>query len=105
ISDDAKCIALRLADHDPTVPLHLDNILEICDFSYDTFCCACHRHQLTGNVAKAKAIGRGQPCIYTETDAVYLCSLTHRSSARFLDEYQKLLRNQQYLDVSISTIH
>ncbi|KAK7450171.1 hypothetical protein VKT23_013054 [Stygiomarasmius scandens] len=105
IPDTAKRIALKLDRCDPNVPLKTAEILEICDMSIWTLRRARKRWKQTGNVAKAKAIGRGRPGSLDNADVRYLLSLCRQQPVRFLDEYARLLERFRYNSVSLSIIH
>ncbi|KAF8992973.1 hypothetical protein BDZ89DRAFT_907766, partial [Hymenopellis radicata] len=80
-------------------------ILSVCDFSLSTFYRAKRRFRLTGDVAKAKAIGRGRPRLLAESDARYLLALCRSNPTTFLDEYRDQLERYRHLPVCLSTIH
>ncbi|KAE9399509.1 hypothetical protein BT96DRAFT_820442, partial [Gymnopus androsaceus JB14] len=100
-----KRIAIKLWDRDSLKPLGRDEILEICDMSKKTLYCARRRHCLTGNVAKAAAIGHGRPSLANEVDSSYLLSLAQHTLTQFLHEYQKQLTQHRYVLLSLPTIH
>lgn len=66
---------------------------------------ARRRHLLTGNVAKAKAIGRGRPRLLQEVDNSYMLSLARHKPSTFLDEYRKRLIEYRFIPAALSTLH
>ncbi|THU96646.1 hypothetical protein K435DRAFT_632726, partial [Dendrothele bispora CBS 962.96] len=100
-----KRIALKLHSRNQSIPLTTAEILKICDMSIYTLRRARRRWNKTGNVAKAKAIGRGRPRSLNDADVRSLLSLCRQQPVRFLDEYGQLLEKYRYNSVSLSVIH
>jgi transposase len=105
IPDTAKRIAIKLAARNPQEPLDLSAILHICNMSKKTFYRARARWKATGNVRKAKAIGRGRPSVLSAGDIRYLLGLLEERPVRFLDEYARLLDMHRYNPAGITVIH
>ncbi|KAJ7135505.1 hypothetical protein C8R43DRAFT_817122, partial [Mycena crocata] len=102
ISDDAKKIGLRLLKRGKD---SRHEIAKLCDFSTRTLRRTVLRHQTTGSVAKAAAIGRGRPRLLHHRDSEYLLRIARHKPSRFLDEYQTFLHRYRLLPIHISTIH
>ena len=102
ISDDLKETALWLmACGCDTV----HDIAAVTGFSVWTLYCAHHWKLPTGSVAKAEAIGLGQPRTLARRDCDYLLRLAWHKPTLFLDEYSQQLEQHHELSVSLATIH
>ena len=101
ISDDLKEASLHMkARGYPTA-----EVLTITQFSRSTLQQAKKHKHFMGSVAKAQAIGRGQPRILQHHDSQYLLALARHKPTLFLDEYAQRLKNSCLIRVSMTTIH
>lgn len=60
---------------------------------------------LTGSVPQTQAIGQGRPHKLIHPNCQYLLSLVQHKPTLFVDEYAHQLEDNQYLTVSLATIH
>ncbi|KAJ7200114.1 hypothetical protein GGX14DRAFT_372508 [Mycena pura] len=102
IENSAKMIALRLLRRGRDSRREIANI---CGFSTRTLRRTVVRHQTTGSVAKAAAIGRGGPRLLHTNDSNYLLKLARHDPCKFLDEYQHFLERYRHIPVHICTLH
>jgi transposase len=102
ISSDLKRAALRLKDRGRDSD---DEICRITGISLSTLYRAQRRHNLTGDVTNALAIGRGRPRKLMHVDCQYLIHLARHKPTLFLDEYNQRLARYRYLPTSLATIH
>jgi hypothetical protein len=102
ISDDLKRAALRLVNHGrDSIP----DILRIFGFSRSTLFRTIQRQRLTGDVAKAAAIGCRRPHTLLYADCRYLLQLARHKPTRFLNEYTSHLHQYRFLPVPMTTMH
>jgi transposase len=102
ISDDLKEAALQL-QYDSQSTAYIKCITG--GISKSTLYWTQKRKNITGSVAKAKAIGCGRPCLLLHADAAYLLQLARHKPTVFLDEYAHRLIDFRHLPASLATIH
>jgi transposase len=96
-----KLAAIRLYEKNL---LSLDDILDCCGLSEQTFWHVHKPFQETGDVEPPTCTTRGRPKLHFD-DITYLLALVHQRPDWFLDELLDLLDTNRFVSVHYTTIH
>ncbi|KIK78849.1 hypothetical protein PAXRUDRAFT_36557 [Paxillus rubicundulus Ve08.2h10] len=101
ISQDVKLAAIRLHEHGP---LHLQDILECCNFSECTFYHILKLWHDTGDVVTHNQSFHGRPHLLDHDDLDYVLNLMQSNPDYFLDKLLSLIKNNCFVSVHFTTI-